>query len=121
MFPKSIFRLVSETDTLYLRVTQADKLPGVYAKFSVIGKRTGVCPTEFWRPGAYPPDLQYLVDFEVEQYFPTRRITPDDMKMAGVSASSPLLRVPQAKAAMIEACDASILEDLIAQRRQHST
>jgi hypothetical protein len=120
VFPKSTFREVSENDSLYLRVTQADKLPGVYAKFSVTGKRTGVCPKEFWRPGAYPQDLQYLVDFEVREYFPTQRVTPDDMRMAGVSASSPLLRVPQAKAAIIESHDATILENLIARRRQNN-
>jgi hypothetical protein len=117
VFPKATFQRVEKGDSLFLRVTTADKRPGVYGKFLVQSKRTGDCPPEFWRPGKHPLGLQYIVDFSVDAYFPTRRITPDDLRMAGVKSDSPLLKVPQLMAAWINDQDAAIVDALVEARR----
>jgi hypothetical protein len=117
VFPEATFERVKPGDTLYLRVTTADKRPGVYGRFVALRKRRDECPLEFWRPGQHPAGFQCIVDFSIDAYFPTRRITPDDLRMAGVKPGSPLLRVPQRKAAVIDDDDAAITDGLVEARR----
>jgi hypothetical protein len=116
VFPKATFHTVGVGDQLFLRITTAHNLPGVYGKFTVKNRRTGVVPEGFWRETSHPAGLQFIVDFSVDYYFPSWRISPENLKMAGIPPNSKLLRVPQSKAVQIPQADAQILVTLIEKR-----
>jgi hypothetical protein len=113
VFPEATFARVTVGDKLYLRLTSKAKYPGVCGQFTVTGKRTGVCPSDHWREGKHPEGLKFLVEFSVDTYFPHKRVTPEEMKMSEVLASSALVKVPQRMATDISDGQAKALQSLI--------
>ena len=114
--PKTVYQDANSGDRLYLRITSAHARPGIYGRFICTSKKTGEAAPDHWKPGAQPLGLQYLINFEIEHYFPNYRISVDDLKALGIKSSSRLLRVPQEKAVSIGGDEADRMDELLRKR-----
>jgi hypothetical protein len=115
-FSQKDFNALCTDDIIYLRVTSADREPGIHARFVATGKRISAIRSGHWRPGAEPtaPFPQAL--FRIDRDMTSNPISAGELKGGGLTSANRTIKVPQGSSTQITEHEVRVIEALIAKR-----